>query len=46
MHIPSHINQKQKFVISDILKQYLMIEVNPFVNDFIHICDIPDEELK
>ena len=26
--------------------QDLMIEVNPFVKDFLHICEIPDEEIK
>ena len=26
--------------------QDLMIEVNPFVKDFLHICEIPDEEIR
>ena len=23
-----------------------MIEVNPFVKDFLHVCEIPDEDIK
>ena len=26
--------------------QNLLLEVNPFVKDFLHICEIPDDQLK
>ena len=47
MHLPTNLTKKQTLTISHILKdlQELLIDVNPFVKDYIHVCEIPDEDI-
>ena len=47
MHLPTNLTIKQTLTISHILKdlQNLMMDINPFVKDYIHVCEIPDEEI-
>ena len=47
MHLPKNLTKKQTQIISNLLKelQELMMEVNPFVKDYIHVCEIPEEEI-
>jgi hypothetical protein len=47
MYLPSNLNQKQTKVITNTMKilQDLLKEINPFVKDLLHICEIPDEEI-
>ena len=48
MNLPASLSSKQTESITKTMKklQDLMMEVNPFVKDFLHICEIPDEEIK
>ena len=48
MYLPSNLNQKQTDIITNTLKslQELLKGINPFVKDLLHICEIPDEEIK
>ena len=48
MNLPSSLSSKQKESITKTMKklQELMLEVNPFVKDFLQICEIPDEEIR
>ena len=48
MNLPISLSSKQTDSITKTMKKLhdLMIEVNPFVKDFLHICEIPDEEIK
>ena len=48
MNLPANLSLKQTRSITKIMKklQDLMDEVNPFVKDFLHICEITDEEMK
>ena len=48
MILPKSLSNKQRESISKTMKQLqdLMIEVNPFVKDFLHICEVPDSEIK
>ena len=48
MSLPSSLNKKQTEVISRVMKnlQKLLTEVNPYVKDFQHILEIPEEEIK
>ena len=48
MCLPTSLSKKQIEIITKTLEklQSLMKTVNPFVKDFIHICEIPDKELK
>jgi hypothetical protein len=47
MYLPSNLNHKQTKVITNTMKilQDLLKEINPFVKDLLHICEIPDEEI-
>ena len=47
MHLPESTTRKQTQIISGVMKhlQNLMMEVNPFVKDFLQICEIPDEDI-
>ena len=48
MNLPSSLNKKQTTLIVSVMKklQNLMGEVNPYVKDFQHICEIPDKDIK
>ena len=48
MNLPESLSKKQTESISNTMKklQNLMIEVNPFVKDFLHVCEISDEDIK
>ena len=48
MNLPKNLTTNQIESITNIMisLQNLMHEVNPFVKDFLHICEIPDEEIK
>ena len=48
MNLPTSLNVKQTALILSVMKklQELMADVNPFVKDFKHICEIPVEEIK
>ena len=48
MNLPKSVTQQQIQSIAKTMKslQNLMHEVNPFVKDFLHICEIPDEDIK
>ena len=48
MYLPQSVTKKQRMTISHLLKdlQNLMIKVNPYVQDFMLVCEIPDEEIK
>jgi hypothetical protein len=48
MNLPSSLSSKQTDTITKIMGklQNLMTEVNPYVKDFLHICEIPDDDVK
>ena len=48
MYVPKDLSEKQKMCLSRIMKklQTMLINLNPFVKDFIQICEIPDEEIS
>ena len=48
MNLPESLSTKQRKTLSNTMKklQDLMMEVNPFVKDFLHIAEIPDEDIK
>ena len=48
MNLLSSLTKKQIETVKNIMPklQNLMKEVNPYVKDFMHICEIPDEQLK
>ena len=48
MYLPSTLNKKQTDIITKTLikLQDLLKEINPFVKDLLHICEIPEEEIK
>ena len=48
MNLPATLAQKQIKSLTKTMKklQDLMHEVNPFVKDFLHVCELPDEEIK
>ena len=48
LHLPEGLSQKQVKCLSNIMKklQALISEVNPYVKDFLQICEIPDEQIK
>ena len=48
MNLPASLNKKQAEVLSRVMKnlQVLLTEVNPYVKDFQHIFEIPEEDIK
>ena len=48
MCIPSHLNKKQINLMTQTLKnlQELLKQINPYVKDLLHVCEIPDSDLK
>ena len=48
MCLPSHLNKKQTDVVTQTLKnlQKVIQDINPFVKDLLHVCEIPDKELR
>ena len=48
MSIPSSLSQTQITILRKTLEklQKLFKDVNPFVQDLLHVCEIPDDELK
>ena len=48
MSLPSNLSNKQTIIIRNTLEklQELLKDVNPFVKDLLHVCEIPDDELK
>ena len=48
MNLPSSLSKKQRESITQTMKklQDLMMEINPYVKDFIHVCEIPEDEIK
>ena len=48
MNLPSSLSKKQRESITQTMKkiQDLLTEINPFVKDFIHVCEIPEDEIK
>ena len=48
MNLPAHLSKKQISSITKTMKklQDLMMEVNPYVKDFLHIAELSDEDLK
>ena len=48
MNLPSSLSLKQKNSITHTMKklQDLLMEINPFVKDFLHVCEIPEDEIK
>ena len=48
MNLPTSLSSKQVETITKVMSklQNLMAEVNPYVKDFKHICEIPDDEIK
>ena len=48
MSLPTSLTKKQSNIIRKTLAtlQDLLKDVNPFVKDLLHVCEIPDEELK
>ena len=48
MNLPKSLSKKQIETVKNIMPklQQLMKEVNPFVKDFMHICEIPDNDIK
>ena len=48
MNLPSSLSSKQTDTITKVMGklQNLMTEVNPYVKDFLHICEIPDDDVK
>ena len=47
MNLPKTLSVRQVETITKVMKklQDLMAEINPYVKDFQHICEIPDEEI-
>ena len=47
MNLPKSLTKKQVETITNVMKklQELMAEINPYVKDFQHICEIPDEDI-
>ena len=48
MCLPKHLSKNQINIITNTMGnlQKLLKEVNPFVNDLLHICEIPDSDLQ
>ena len=48
MNLPRSLTKKQIETVKNVMKklQKLMKEVNPYVKDFMHICEIPDANIK
>ena len=48
MSLPTTLSKRHVQIITETIKklQILLREINPFVKDFLHICEIPDEDLK
>ena len=48
MNLPRSLSSKQVFTITKVMRklQDVLTEVNPYVKDFKHICEIPDEEIQ
>ena len=48
MNLPTSLSTKQTDTITKVMGklQKMMTEVNPYVKDFKHICEIPEDELK
>ena len=48
MSLPASLSKEQVRIITQTMQklQTLLREVNPFVKDFLHICEIPDDQLK
>ena len=48
MNLPKTLTSTQVEMIKKVMAklQMLMKEINPYVKDFIHICEIPDEDLN
>ena len=48
MCLPTSLNKKQINIITNTVQklQNILREINPFVKDFLHICEIPDDDLK
>ena len=47
MHLPTNLSGQEIKIIRKIMKslQDLLKKVNPYIKDFIHICEIPEEDL-
>ena len=47
MYLPSNLNKKQTDIITKTMEtlQKLLKQINPFVKDLLHICEIPDDEI-
>ena len=47
MHLPKNLPKQDIGIIRSIMKklQELLKQINPYVKDFIHICEIPETEL-
>ena len=48
MCLPTNLSKDQVRIITQTVQklQNLLRKVNPFVKDFLHICEIPDDQLK
>ena len=48
MNLPKKMTKKEIMIITNILLklQVLLKEINPYVKDLMHICEIPDNELS
>ena len=48
MNLPTNMSKHEVSVVTNLLRklQQMLKEVNPFVKDLLHICEIPDEELS
>ena len=48
MNLPKSLSSKQKETIKKVIEklQDVMKQVNPYVKDFMHICEIPEEDIK
>ena len=48
MNLPTSLSSKQIDTITKVMSklQNLLAEVNPYVKDFKHICEIPEDEIK
>ena len=48
MNLPSSLSSKQTDTITKVMGklQNLMTEVNQYVKDSLHICEIPDDDVK
>ena len=47
MYVPKSLTEKQIKCMSGVLKklQALLMEINPYIKDFLQICEIPDDEI-